>query len=159
MGGRGDDRRAVRARPVDDDTSRLVEARAQLRDGRADPRAGFDLGSQELVDDLVRPAVRRAGLEDGRVGIGDGIAGVLVHHHQLFFDSQGEVHGGEVADASALGDSQDLMPQPGPRQLDRSRSRRPGIPMRPRVRFGSRVAPARRGAVPHLGQSACRCTP
>ena len=55
MGGRGDDRGAVAARPVDDDASGFVEALAKLVDGRADPRTGLDLGAKELVDDLVRP--------------------------------------------------------------------------------------------------------
>ena len=92
MGGRGDGRGAVAARPIDDDVSGFVEARAQLGDGRADPRAGLDLGAQELVDDLVRPAVGHAGLEDGGVGIGDDAAGFRVHDHQLLFDAQGQVH-------------------------------------------------------------------
>ena len=103
MGGRGDDRGTVPARSVDDDVSGLVQACAQPGDGRADPGAGLDLGAQELVDDLVGTAVGCAGLEDGRVGIGDGIAGVRVHDHQLFFDSEGQVHGGELPGTSPLG--------------------------------------------------------
>ena len=100
MGGRGDDRGAVAARPVDDDASGFAEALAKLGDGRADPRAGLDLGAQELVDDLVRPAVGHAGLEDGGVGIGDDVAGIRVHDHQLLFDAQGQVHGGELPGVS-----------------------------------------------------------
>ena len=94
MGGRGDDRGAVAARPVDDDAAGFVEARTKLGDGSADPRAGLDLGARELVDDLVRPAVGHAGIEDGRVGIGDDVAGIRIDDHQLLFDAQGQVHDG-----------------------------------------------------------------
>ena len=83
--------------PSMDDASGLVQACAQLGDGCADPCACFDLGAQELVDDLVRSAVAHARLEDCRVGIGDRVAGVRIHDHQLFFDSEGQVHGGELA--------------------------------------------------------------
>ena len=166
MGGGGDERGAVPARPVDDDASGLAEARMQLGDGRADPGAGLDLGPEELVDDLVRPAVGRARLEDGRVGIGDGVAGVRVHDHQLFFDSEGQVHGSEVAVEPALrtGRTGRSVSGNGSRSDTGTRPRRTPALAELRQTWGRTVfsapcLPDCPDAAPPPAQSGDRCTP
>ena len=54
----------------------------------ADAGIGFDLGAQELPDELVRAALGLARLEDADVGVGEEVAGLGVDEEELLFDAQ-----------------------------------------------------------------------
>ena len=100
MGGGGHDPGAVRLRRLDDETPGLAQRLAHLGHRAAHPRVSLDLGAQELVDDLVRPACPFAGLEDALVRIGVEVAGFRIDEKELLLDPEGD---GKVLTVNGVG--------------------------------------------------------
>ena len=88
MGGRGDDGGAVAGGGRRHDAPGFLDGRADFLDRVADPTGGFDLGAEKLGRDSVLAGVVLALRQNGRIGIGDQVAGCRIDQEEFLFDPQ-----------------------------------------------------------------------